>query len=72
MFMKNTFGQILKNLRTEKGLSQTALAEKLDNQVTASAIGLWELGKRTPNLDAAILIAKFFGVSLDYIAGLED
>lgn len=70
--MKNNFAQRLKELRIEKGLSQRELSLKLNKEITQSAIGLWELGKRIPNLDAVILLANFFDVSLDYIAGLED
>ena len=64
------FSARLKELRLELGLSQQELAGKVG--LTHTAIGLWEQGKRTPNLDAVIALAKFFGVSLDYIAGLED
>ena len=70
--MKNKFGERLKDLRLEKNLSQKELAEKLDKKITQSAIGLWELEKRVPNLDAVILLAEFFGVSLDYMAGVVD
>lgn len=70
--MKNKFGNRLKELRIYKGLSQERLAKELGNAITSSAIGLWELNKRTPNLDACIIIAKYFGVSIDYLAGLED
>ena len=66
------FKDRLKELRKECGLSQTQLSKALENKVTASAIGLWELGKRIPSLEAVIMIAKYFNVSLDYLAGLED
>ena len=64
------FSERLKELRTEAGLSQDQLAKQVG--LTHTAIGLWELDKRVPNLDAVIDLAKFFNVSLDYIAGLED
>lgn len=54
----------------ERGLSQAQLAKAVG--LSNGAIGFWELGKRVPNLDAVIDLAKFFNVSLDYIAGLED
>jgi len=66
----NKFSERLKELRLEFGLSQDALAKKVG--ITHTAIFLWEQGKRVPNLDAVITIAKYFGVSLDYLAGLED
>ncbi len=66
----NKFGERLKELRKELGLSQDQLAKKVG--LTHTAIGLWELNKRVPNLDAVIVLAQFFKVSLDYIAGLEE
>ncbi|MBQ3502402.1 MAG: helix-turn-helix transcriptional regulator [Clostridia bacterium] len=59
-------------MRTERGLSRLQLSKNLINKITPSAIGLWERGKRVPNLDAVIILAQYFSVSLDYIAGLED
>ena len=62
----------MKELRLEKGLSQTQLSKQLNGKITPSAIGLCERNKRVPNLDAVIILAEYFCVSLDYIAGLED
>ena len=70
--MKNKFAERLKELRTENKLSQAELSKALGGEITAAAIGLWELNKRVPNLDAVILLANYFNVSLDYIAGLEE
>ena len=66
----STFSERLKELRKEKGLSQDDLAKAVG--LTHTAIGLWEQGKRVPNLDSVIALSNFFGVSLDYIARLED
>lgn len=68
--MKNKFSERLKELRLEKGLSMKQLADAIG--LTSAGICLWELGKRVPNLDAVIMIADFFGVSIDYLAGRED
>ena len=68
----NNFSSRLKELRTEKGLSQVQLAKELNGAVSKSSIGEWELNQRVPSLDAVIVLAKYFGVSLDYLAGLED
>lgn len=64
------FSERLKELRKENGLSQDQLAKAVG--LTHTAIGLWELEKRIPNLDAVIALAKYFNVSIDYLAGLED
>ena len=41
-------------------------------KVSKGAISLWETGKREPTMSSLIALAKFFGVSLDYLVGLED
>lgn len=64
------FPERLRELRKDANLSQDKLASEIG--LTHTAIGLWEQGKRVPNLDAVILIAQYFGVSIDYLAGLED
>lgn len=59
----NVFGKKLKELRTEKGLSQHKLGENLGfcNQT----VSFWESGSREPDLDTLVKIAHFFEISLD-------
>lgn len=64
------FGAILKELRKEKNLTQTELAKFLCT--TQDTISLWELRKSYPDVLMLIKIAKFFGVSCDYLLGLEN
>ena len=68
--MNTNFSKILKELRTEKGLSQVSLANKLG--YTQSNVSEWEKGAVEPKLSALICIANFFDVSVDYLLGLED
>lgn len=68
--MDATFGERLRELRKEAGLGQITLAEKLG--VGKSVISLWELNKCEPTLSNLVSIARFFDVSLDWLAGLED
>lgn len=68
----DNFSTRLKELRLEKGLSQKRLAEIFNNKITQQAIDLWEREKRDIKLSYAIMLAKFFDVSLDYLAGLSD
>ena len=70
--MRNKFAERLKELRLEAGFTQEQLSKAVNGQLTASAIGLWELNKRVPNIESAMILAEYFGVSLDYLAGLED
>ncbi len=66
----NKFNERLKELRIEKGLTQTELAKATN--LSQGAIVHWENKRRVPNADAVIVLAKFFNVSTDYILGLED
>lgn len=64
------FGERLRSMRQEKNLGQIELAKALD--VGKSIISLWELDKCEPTLSKLIAMAKFFGVSIDYLAGLTE
>lgn len=68
--MQNKFSDRLRELRGEKGLSQGALAASLN--YTQSNISEWEQGKVEPKLSAMKVIADFFNVSIDYLAGRTD
>ena len=58
---------IIRTLRTEKGLSQDELAEKLF--VTRQAVSRWETGETTPNIDTLKLLSKLFDVSINTLLG---
>ena len=64
------FIERLKFLRFEKGLTQEQLAK--ETGFSNSAISYWETGERVPNALAIITLAKYFGVTTDYLLGLED
>lgn len=51
--------------RAKKGLTQNELAEEL--KVTSGAVGMWETGKRVPNLDMAKEIADYFNTTIEDI-----
>ncbi len=68
--MKEIFAERIKALRQEKGIGQIQLAKELD--VGKSVISLWELGKCEPTLSKLVAIAEYFGVTIDYLAGLEN
>lgn len=59
------FGAKLQDLRKTEGLSQEALAEKLN--VSRQAVSKWETGEGYPEMDKLILISDLFGVSIDYL-----
>ncbi len=68
--MDNIFSSRLKELRLDNGVNQVALAKALN--VSKGVISLWENSLREPTLSNLISIAKYFGVSLDYLVGLTD
>ena len=57
-------------LRKEKGLSQLALAEKLN--VSRQAISRWETGTAYPSTDNLTLLSDLYGVLVDYLIGKEE
>lgn len=59
----NYFAYNLKMLRKEKGLSQPQLATELG--VSKGMISFWENEKYEPTASNIIVVAKFFGVSID-------
>lgn len=65
-----SFGKILKDLRTERHLSQQQLADLLN--ISQSAIAKWELGKTEPTASAIVSVALFFDVSCDFLLELKD
>ncbi len=68
--IKSKFNERLKELRIEKGLTQIELSKATG--LSQSAIALWECGQRLPNVEVIITIATYFGVTSDYLIGLED
>ena len=58
---------IILNLRTKRGMSQDALAEKVF--VTRQAVSRWETGETTPNTETLKLLSKLFDVSINTLLG---
>ena len=55
----------LKQLRTERGISQIKLA--MDLNVNQNSISRYESGLREPDYNTLIRIADYFKVSIDYL-----
>lgn len=60
----------LKEARQRKGLLQNELAELI--HVSRQAYSLYERGRRRPNWETMIAMAKALDVSTDYLLGLSD
>ena len=63
------FGNTLKKLRTEEGLTQQQLAERLG--VTKSVVSYYELQERYPSPEVLTKLASIFHVTTDYLLGLS-
>ena len=61
------FGDIFKELRLEKKMSQDKIAEDLD--ISQPLIAKWESHQSTPAPEMLDYIADYFGVSVDYLIG---
>ena len=68
---KKDFGERLKRLRNEKGLTLAETVEKLSKDyyidIDEKSIRRYETGEFLPKTDNLIAIAELFGVSLDYL-----
>ena len=63
------FGEILKELRSERGISQATLAKQIG--VSQKAIDYWERGINEPKASYIVLLADYFGVTCDFLLGKE-
>ena len=59
----------IKTLRTAKGLTQTELARRLG--ITRSGVNAWEQGISVPSTAYLVELAYLFGVSTDYLLGVQ-
>ena len=59
--------EIISKLRTEKGLSQEELAQKVF--VTRQAVSRWETGETVPNTETLKLLSRLFDVSINTLLG---
>ena len=58
---------IIYQLRTEKGLSQEELAEKVF--VTRQAVSRWETGETVPNTETLKLLSRELDASINTLLG---
>lgn len=66
----NTLNTRLNELIQEKKVSKRALSREIG--VSAMSISDWTNGNVQPNAESIFLLAKYFGVSSDFLLGLED
>lgn len=64
------YGQRIRELRIEKGLTQTQLAEHLG--LTQKSVSKYELEQLDLSTELVVKISRFFEVSADYLLGMSD
>ena len=63
------FGNTLKKLRHQEGLTQQQLADRLG--VTKSVVSYYELQERYPSPEVLTKLASIFHVTTDYLLGIS-
>ena len=64
------FAERIKDLRTRNGMTQEALGKIIG--VKYDSISIYERGKNYPEVRNLIVLADYFGVSIDYLVGRTD
>lgn len=62
-----TFAECLQELREDRNVSRKELAAFLN--ISVSTLGMYEQGRREPNIDMLIKLADYFNVTLDFLVG---
>ena len=62
--------QRLRDMREDHDLTQDDIAKVL--QTTQEQVSKYEIGKQMMGIDKYIKLARYYNVSLDYLAGLID
>ena len=60
------FGEKLKSLRRKAGYTQAEAARRLE--ISASTVGMYEQGRREPDLESMQKICKLYGINLNYFS----
>ena len=68
--MERNFAAILSELRKAQGLSQRKAAADL--KISQALLSHYENGAREPGLGFVCRACRYFGVSADYLLGLDD
>ena len=63
------YGRIC-DIRTDRGLTQGDVAKIL--HVSQNTYSQYEIGTTRYPLDAVVILAEYYGVSVDYLVGLTD
>lgn len=61
-------GEKLRHLRKSKHLTQEEAVAKMGYAISRSSLSNYEINRRKPTISDLELLAKFYGVTLDYFA----
>lgn len=64
------FGDRLKHLRDEKGITQQQLADLMN--ISRPTIAGYETKRKEPDFEKIVWLSKYFNVSIEYLMGLSD
>lgn len=65
-----TLADRIKALRIRTGMTQSEVARLLG--LSRSGVNAWEMGLSVPSTQYIVELAKVFGISTDYLLGLEN
>lgn len=68
--MELKLGTVIKRLRTERGITQEELANKMG--VSYQAVSKWETNTTTPDIAIIPQLALFFGISIDALFSVDQ
>lgn len=60
----------LKRIRTQKGLTQQAVADGI--QCSPTVYARYERGEREPSIETLLKLSTFFDVTIDYLLGNSE
>lgn len=60
----------LKSLRTQRKITQVTV--QVETGIEQTLISKYERGERVPPTESLMVLARFYGTSMDYIMGLTD
>lgn len=66
----NLFSKRLSELISESGKSQNLISREL--QIPKQKLSRWKIGYNEPDLDEIIVVAHYFGVTCDYLLGVDE
>ena len=66
----NKFGERLRELRLELGISQQKIAD--DFKTTSATVSRWENSVQEPDIDTIIALSNYLKTTTDYLLGKTD